>query len=63
MSSVESVLPKQAQFETNPAAEFFAGVSAKDIALALKTTEATVQRDWTIARAWLHRRLEGEAAS
>jgi RNA polymerase sigma factor (TIGR02999 family) len=42
---------------------FFAGLSAKDIALVLKTTEATVRRDWTIARAWLYRRLQGEAAS
>ena len=42
---------------------FFAGLSARDIALVLKTTEATVRRDWTIARAWLYRRLQGEAAS
>jgi hypothetical protein len=26
-------------------------------------TEATVRRDWTIARAWLYRRLHGEAVS
>lgn len=42
---------------------FFAGLSAKDIALVLRTTEATVRRDWIIARAWLYRRLEREAAS
>jgi RNA polymerase sigma factor (TIGR02999 family) len=42
---------------------FFAGLSAKDIALVLRTTEATVRRDWTIARAWLYRRLQGEAES
>ena len=42
---------------------FFASLSAKDIALVLRTTEATVRRDWTIARAWLCRRLEGEAGS
>jgi RNA polymerase sigma factor (TIGR02999 family) len=42
---------------------FFAGLSAKDIALVLRTTEATVRRDWTIARAWLYRRLQGEAGS
>ena len=41
---------------------FFAGLSAKDIALVLHTTEATVRRDWTIARAWLYRRLQGEAS-
>ncbi|HTD21412.1 MAG TPA: ECF-type sigma factor [Terriglobales bacterium] len=42
---------------------FFVGLSAKDIAKVLHTTEATVRRDWNIARAWLYRRLKGEAAS
>jgi RNA polymerase sigma factor (TIGR02999 family) len=42
---------------------FFTGLSAKDIALVLRTTEATVRRDWTIARAWLYRRLQGEVES
>ena len=42
---------------------FFAGLSAKDIALILHTTEATVRRDWTIARAWLYRRLRAGAVS
>jgi RNA polymerase sigma factor (TIGR02999 family) len=39
---------------------FFAGLAAKDIASVLGTTEATVRRDWNIARAWLFRRLQGE---
>lgn len=39
---------------------FFAGLAAKDIATVLHTTEATVRRDWNIARAWLYRRLQGE---
>jgi RNA polymerase sigma factor (TIGR02999 family) len=38
---------------------FFAGLSAKDIATVLCTTEADVRRDWNIARAWLYRRLRG----
>jgi RNA polymerase sigma factor (TIGR02999 family) len=38
---------------------FFAGLQAKEIAVALKTTEATVRRDWMIAKAWLFRYLEG----
>jgi RNA polymerase sigma factor (TIGR02999 family) len=37
---------------------FFTGLAAKDIASVLKTTEATVRRDWTIAKAWLFRYLE-----
>jgi len=39
---------------------FFGGLSAKDIATVLNTTEATVRRDWNIARAWLYRRMLGE---
>ena len=41
---------------------YFGGLSAKEIALILGTTEPTVRRDWTIARAWLYRRMEGSAA-
>ena len=41
---------------------FFAGLSAKEIATVLGSTEATVRRDWTIARAWLYRRMEGAGA-
>lgn len=42
---------------------FFAGLAAKDIATVLHTTEATVRRDWNIARAWLYQRLQGDAAT
>jgi len=38
---------------------FFVGLAAKEIALVLKTSEATVRRDWVIAKAWLFRHLEG----
>jgi DNA-directed RNA polymerase specialized sigma24 family protein len=40
---------------------FFVGLSAKEIAVVLGTTEATVRRDWTIAKAWLYRHLQGNA--
>jgi RNA polymerase sigma factor (TIGR02999 family) len=42
---------------------FFAGLAAKEIAAVLKTTEATVRRDWVIAKAWLFRYLEGHATA
>jgi len=42
---------------------FFAGLGAKEIAAVLKTTEATVRRDWIIAKAWLYRYLEGQATA
>ena len=40
---------------------FFTGLPAKEIAVVLNTTEATVRRDWTIAKAWLLRYLEEHA--
>jgi RNA polymerase sigma factor (TIGR02999 family) len=39
---------------------FFTGLRAKEIAVVLKTTEATVRRDWVIAKAWLFRYLRGQ---
>jgi RNA polymerase sigma factor (TIGR02999 family) len=38
---------------------FFVGLGAKEIATVLHTSEATVRRDWIIAKAWLFRYLEG----
>ena len=42
---------------------FFAGLRAKEIAAVLNTTEATVRRDWIIAKGWLYRYLEGNTAA
>lgn len=36
---------------------FFAGLSLGEISEALDIGPATVQRDWTAARAWLHREM------
>ncbi len=33
--------------------KFFAGMTNKEIAVALRTSDATVERDWKMARAWL----------
>jgi RNA polymerase sigma factor (sigma-70 family) len=38
---------------------FYAGLTAEETAEALGTSVATVKRDWTVARAWLHRELTG----
>src|SRR5262249_26249777 len=42
---------------------FFGGLEAKEISLILGTTEATVRRDWKIAKAWLYRRLQRGSSS
>ncbi|MEM7584656.1 MAG: sigma-70 family RNA polymerase sigma factor [Acidobacteriota bacterium] len=36
---------------------FFGGMTQEETAVALNVTERTIRRDWTKARAWLHREL------
>jgi RNA polymerase sigma factor (TIGR02999 family) len=40
---------------------FFGGMTVDETALALAVSPRTVRRDWTVAQAWLHARLEGDA--
>ena len=42
---------------------FFGGLENDEIAEVLGISVATVKRDWTLARAWLHRDLGGAAAA
>lgn len=42
--------------------KFFGGLEIDEIASLLQVSPATVKRDWTLARAWLHRELGGAAA-
>ncbi|HMJ86700.1 MAG TPA: ECF-type sigma factor [Vicinamibacterales bacterium] len=37
--------------------KFFAGLTIDETAMALDVSAATVERDWTVAKAWLHQRL------
>jgi len=39
---------------------YFGGLSAEESAEALGVSVITVQRDWSLAKAWLHRELAGE---
>lgn len=41
---------------------FFGGLELEEIANALDISVATVKRDWTVAKAWLRRELEGTNA-
>jgi RNA polymerase sigma factor (TIGR02999 family) len=38
---------------------YFGGLSIEETSQALDVSPATVKRDWTMARAWLFRRLQG----
>jgi len=42
---------------------FFAGLSLEEISNAMGIAPATVQRDWTAARAWLHREISRNASA
>ncbi len=39
---------------------FFAGLSVEEVAEALNTSPATIKRDWTFAKAWLHKELTAQ---
>ena len=43
--------------------KFFAGLTIAEIAEALGVSTATVERDWTVARAWLHQRLSAPSVN
>jgi RNA polymerase sigma-70 factor, ECF subfamily len=40
---------------------FFGGLTLEEISVALEIGPATVQRDWTSARAWLYREMSGKS--
>jgi len=39
--------------------KFFGGMTADEIAEVLEISDATVEREWMVARAWLYRALQG----
>ncbi len=39
---------------------FFAGLSVEEVAEALNSSPATIKRDWTFAKAWLHKELTAQ---
>jgi RNA polymerase sigma factor (TIGR02999 family) len=42
---------------------YFGGLTAEEAAEALGVSVITVQRDWAVAKAWLHGELAGKAAA
>jgi RNA polymerase sigma factor (TIGR02999 family) len=42
---------------------FFGGLTVEETAEVMGTSESTVKREWTLARAWLFRELEGQSTS
>lgn len=54
LEELEKLEPRQARVVE---CKFFGGLSIDETAEALGISPATVSRDWTIARAWLHAQL------
>ena len=42
---------------------YFGGLNIEETAAALEVSPATVQREWRIAKAWLHRALRGNESN
>ncbi len=60
LTEMEGFDPRQARIVE---LRFFAGLTEEETAEAVGISRATVQREWALARAWLHRRLAGQKHS
>src|SRR5689334_1536511 len=54
LASLETLDPRKAQVIEM---RFFGGLTIEETAAALNTSHATIERDWTTARAWLYREI------
>ncbi|MEM6785239.1 MAG: sigma-70 family RNA polymerase sigma factor [Bacteroidota bacterium] len=55
LSRLEQLSPRQSRVVE---CRFFGGLSVEETAAALSISEATVKRDWRVAKAWLYRELQ-----
>ncbi len=60
LQALEKIDPRQSRVVE---LRFFAGLSLEEISEALDMGTATVQRDWTAARAWLHREMSRRSSA
>jgi RNA polymerase sigma factor (TIGR02999 family) len=60
LSRLEAVEPRWRQLVE---LRFFAGLTVEETASVLDRSPATVKRDWSLARAWLYRELQGLPAN
>ena len=63
--ALDRALEELARFDERQARvvelHFFGGLSFEETASVLDTSEATIYRDWRLARLWLLKRLSGES--
>ena len=62
--ALDNALERLAEFHTRPARvvelRFFGGLTIAEAAEVIGVSHGTVESDWTFAKAWLRRELEGE---
>ena len=58
MHALAQIDPRKAQVVE---LRFFGGLSVEESAEVLKVSQITVMRDWSTARAWLYREINGGA--
>jgi RNA polymerase sigma factor, TIGR02999 family len=62
LSDLDDALKSLEEMDSRLAAvvecRFFGGLTVEDTAEALQTSPATVKRDWSVARAWLFRKMK-----
>jgi RNA polymerase sigma factor (TIGR02999 family) len=54
LAELQAIDPRRARLVE---LRYFGGLDLEETAAALEVSAATVSREWTLARAWLHRRL------
>jgi RNA polymerase sigma factor (TIGR02999 family) len=59
LQRLATTYPRQSQLVE---LRFFGGLTVEEIAAALDVAPITVKRDWALAKAWLYRELQGQAA-
>jgi RNA polymerase sigma factor (TIGR02999 family) len=60
LTRLSEIDPRQARIVE---LRYFGGLTAEEAAEALDVSVTTVQRDWAVAKAWLHGELAGSAAA
>ncbi|MCB0718361.1 MAG: sigma-70 family RNA polymerase sigma factor [Bacteroidetes bacterium] len=58
LTELEALSPRQAQIVE---LRYFVGLTIPETAEVMDLSEASVKRDWTAARAWLHKSITGTA--
>jgi RNA polymerase sigma factor (TIGR02999 family) len=67
LSALDEALKRLAEFDPQQAGivelRFFGGLTLEETAELCGLSVATVKRDWTLAKAWLHRELQDGGAA